>query len=238
MIYEEHNRPGELIPHVSLDIARPLYLRIGLARHDNEVEKINKAFKDAVMESEYSNSHVRRWEALQTVAPRSLAHEIATHVLQWTHKAYTSYHPANPNMSWASILVRFALGRAGWPDVGQTLEEQAQFNEFAEFFFKIWDWDNFNRLIDELEGTDKLSDWDRDIFMRYNMDLLDEDGNEPLAIFRTVLKGEALRRAIREFRFDKRPGFPHAKLRAAGQLEADKGWMPPDTPLGTLLEVV
>lgn len=238
MIYEEHNRPGELIPHASLDIARPLYLRIGLARHNDEVEMINNAFKAAVIESGYSSWQDRCWDALQAVAPRSLAPEIATHGLQWTHNAYTSYHPANPNMYWASILLKYSRGRAGWPDVGQTLDEQAQFNEFAEFFLQIWDRDNFNRRIDELESPDKLSDWDRDIFMRYNMVPLDEDGHAPLAIFRSVWKGEALRRAIREFRFDKRPGFPHARLRAAGQLEADKGWMPPDTPLGTLLEVV
>ncbi|MDD7971395.1 hypothetical protein [Roseinatronobacter alkalisoli] len=160
------------------------------------------------------------------------------HVLQWTHNAYTSYHPANPNMKWASILLKYSRGRDGWPDVGQSLEEQAQFNEFAEFFLQIWDRDNFNRRIDELESPDKLSDWDRDIFMRYNMVPLDEDGQAPLAIFRSVWKGEALRRAIREFRFDKRPGFPHARLRAAGQLEAEKGWMPPDTPLGTLMDVI
>ncbi|MDD7971396.1 hypothetical protein [Roseinatronobacter alkalisoli] len=57
MIYEEHNRPGETVTPASLDIARPLYLRIGLARHDDEVEMINKTFKETVIESGYS-----RWQ--------------------------------------------------------------------------------------------------------------------------------------------------------------------------------
>ncbi|PTV93409.1 hypothetical protein C8J27_11724 [Rhodobacter aestuarii] len=74
--------------------------------------------------------------------------------------------------------------------------------------------------------------------MHYKLIPLDEDGYDPLMNLRFVWEGEALRKAIREFRFEVRPDFPHERLRQAGQLSADTGWMPPGVPLGTLLEVV
>ena len=238
MIYEEYNRPGDIVVPLSLDRARALYQKLGLARSEAEIEPINVAFKEAVRVAEYSNWHLKLWSSLQDAVRQMLPPELAAHVISWTHDAYTGYHPANPNMSWASIILAYARGHGGWPDVGQTPNEQAQFNEFSEFFLRIWDRDAFNQSLDDLERSAVLSNWDRDIFMRYGMVPFDENGNDPLMSLRPIWKGEALRHAIRDFRFSERPDFPMERLRKAGQLYADRSWMPPGVPLGTLLEVV
>ena len=237
MIHEEHNDPGAIIPSLSLDLARPLFVDLGLAPDQDSVVSISDAYKETLRAADFSNDHARLWQVLTETAPRRLPGDLADHVISWNHDAYTGYHPANPDISWASILLRFARGRAGWPDIGQTVDQQHQFDEFAEFFLRIWDRDAFNARLDDIEQADPASTWDQDVFMRYGMVPFDDDGHDPLAPLKPVWKGQALRRAVREFRFDARPDFPQELLRKAGQIEADKGWMPPGVPLGLVRDI-
>lgn len=103
---------------------------------------------------------------------------------------------------------------------------------------RIWGRESFNAYLERLELSAVLSEWDKVVFMKYGMVPFDEDGNDPLMNLKPVWKGEALRQAIRKFRFDQRPDFPMEKLRRAGQIYADSTWMPPGVQLGSLLEVV
>ena len=84
-----------------------------------------------------------------------LSRDRSAALLKWMHDAYT-YHPANLNMCWASILLRYANAPGGWPDVGQTVEEQRQFDEFAAFFLREWDRDGFNARLEAEQGRLQL----------------------------------------------------------------------------------
>lgn len=238
MIYEEHNRPGDIVASLALDVSKEIYPHLGLPKQPQEIDRINEVYKAALKECDFSIRHEKRWSAVKNMAHHMLDPSAATSLIDWNYRAYTGYHAANPNMSWSSKLLRAARGAAGWPDVGQTLEEQRQFDEFAEFFLSEWDRDGFRQLIEIIEERGEITPWDREVYMREGLVPFDEDGYDPFAALLPVQQGYALRQAIEKFDFPSRPDFPHAKLRDAGQVFADEGWMPPNTPLGTLLEVV
>ena len=235
MIYEEHNRPGEAILPMAQDAALPFYGDVGLTDDPEEARRYQAVFKGAILGSNFGHPQAA-WEALQGLAPQMLSRDRSAALLKWVHDAYT-YHPANPNMYWASILLRYANAPGGWPDVGQTIEEQRQFDEFAAFFLREWDRDGFNARL-EAEQSKPPTDWDRQVHMRYGLVPLDDDGKDPLLGLYSIQKGAALRRAIRKFDFPARSGFPHAKMRAAAQLAADEAWMPPGVPLGRITDVI
>lgn len=134
MIYEEHVEPGAIVVPLSLDLARPLYQKLGLTRTEEESSLVSAVLKSTVRDTGFSNWNARLWEVLRSTAAQKLPSHIGAYVVKWVHDAYTGYHPANPNMLWASILLSYSRGNNGWPDVGQTPQEQAHFNEFAEFF--------------------------------------------------------------------------------------------------------
>lgn len=238
MIYDEHNRPGDITASLSLDAAKEIYPYLGLRQQSQEIDRISEVYKTALKASDFSIRHEERWEALKEAAHHMLDPVMAEDLIKWNYQAYTGYHPANLNMNWASMLLRGARGFKGWPDVGQTLEEQHQFDEFAEFFLAEWDRDGFRERIEIIEQRGEISAWDQEVYGRDGLVPFDEDGYDPFAALLPVQEGHALREAIKKFDFPSRPNFPHAKLREAGQVFADEGWMPPNTPLGTLLEVV
>ena len=234
MIHEDHNRPGLTILPMAQDAALTFYGDVGLTDDPEEAGCFQAIFKAAFLGSNCGHPQAA-WETLKGLAPQMLSRDRSAALLKWMHDAYT-YHPANLNMCWASILLRYANAPGGWPDVGQTVEEQRQFDEFAAFFLREWDRDGFNARL-EAEQSKPPSDWDRQVHMRYGLVPLDDDGKDSLPFLYRIYQGAALRRAVRDFNFPARPDFPHAKMRAAAQLAADEAWMPPGVPLGRITEV-
>lgn len=234
MIYEEHNRPGMTIVTMAQDAALPFYGDVGLTDDPEEAGRFQAVFKAAILGCDFGHSQAA-WDTIQELAPQMLSRDRSDALLKWMHGAYT-HHSANPNMYWASILLRYANAPGGWPNVGQTIEEQRQFDEFAACFLREWNRDGLNAQL-EAEQSKPPTDWDRQVHLRYGLTSLDDDEKDTLPFLYLIYKGAALRRAICDFNFPARPGFPHVKMRAAAQLAADETWMPPGVPLGLITQV-
>jgi len=236
LIHSQYVDPGQIIPPLSLDAAKPLLVRLGLVETPENAEKASVFLKAVIEHAGFSENTFSLWQSLQDHARAELPQERADALIEWFFKAYTGEHPANPNMAWVSIINKYANN--GWPDVGQSSEEQQEIDAFSGLLMSEWDRAGFNDLIAEIEQSE-LSAWDRKIHQQYGYVEGDEDGgNDPFLSLVFVNKGEALRRAIEKFDFPSKPDFPHETMRRLGEIEIQNYWMPPDTRLGTLLDVV
>ena len=236
MIYSQYIDPGQIIPPLSLDAAKPMLTRLGLVDSPENAEKASAFLKAVVERAEFSENPQVLWQTLQDHAQTALPEGSANGLIEWFYKAYTGQHPANPNMAWVSIINKYANN--GWPDIGQSPDEQKEIDSFSQLLLAEWDRAGFNDLIAETEQGE-LSGWDRKIHERYGYVEGDEDGgNDPFLSLVFVNKGEALRRSIDKFDFSSKPDFPHETMRRLGEIEIQNYWMPPDTRLGTLLDVV
>jgi len=241
MIYEEHIQPGINIVPLSLDAAKELFQKLELASNPAETEEISALLKEVVKASGFEKNHHKLWDFFKKYTRDNLPKAVSNKLVSWFHDAFTGYYPANPNMMWASIINKYANSPDGWPDVGQSEAEQKQIDDFSELFLNEWDRVGFNELTDEIEERFELTDWDREIHMKYQHMYFDEDaGASPFLFLSGVNEGQALRRAIKKFDFSSKPDFPHEVMRKIGEYwlkESHVTWRAPH-PLGTLLDIV
>jgi hypothetical protein len=239
MIYDEHNDSGSIIAPLSLDAAVELCEPLGFALSEESAKAANEFMKSVINESGFQTNTKKLWAFFKKHAAETLPPQAADRTVDWFHRAFTGYHPSNPNMSWANVINKYANSPDGWPDVGQTELEQTQIDAFSKFFLEKWDRNAFNEQLWKIEDQFDLTPWDREVHMKYGYVYGDADaGNDPFLSLKYVKLGHALRTAIKEFDFAGKPDFPHLKMRHAGQIYLGSSWMPPNTPLGTLLEVV
>ncbi|MBT0956372.1 hypothetical protein IV417_03155 [Alphaproteobacteria bacterium KMM 3653] len=240
MIYPEHNRPGDSIANLALDAAKPLYQKLGLVGLIGGADATNQFLKEVVEYSQFARFHGPLWKAMQDYAHAALPKDQAEAILAWFFTAYTGYHPANPNMSiWTYFLGIRAVRTELWPRDQFEPEEMKAEEAFTALFAAHEDAEGFMDMITDIQENTPLSQWDKKLHQINEFVYFDRAaGDDPFLKLKFVNSATALRRAIAEFDFPSKPGFPHEKLRAVAQLEADRGWMPEGVSLGTLLEVV
>jgi len=249
MIYAEHNKPGELIAVLSLDLISGFYGILELTAEGEASETVQAVLRKAVSDTDFAADHKKLYDSFTANAGLMLFQGRAERAMDWVRRAYTGYHPANPDMIWNSVINKYANDPKGWPNLGQSHEEQRQIDAFAALYMSELTKDDFHSRLYEAEAEfeeegSALSDWDKSILEHYGTMRLDDDETMPIDLFLPLLfvhKGQALRRAIRLFNFDSRRGypFPHEILRRIAQkwVDDNKVWMPPYTPLSGLLDI-